>query len=72
MNQNNQSEYMTVAELRHFLNISQSAAYQLTHRKDFPVCRFGGSVRVPRTALLRWLEQKTYIPETLRYTSVSA
>ena len=42
-----ETEYMTVAEVRRYLNISQASAYELTHRKDFPVCRFGGSIRIP-------------------------
>ena len=42
------NQYLTVANVGRYLNISQSKAYELAHRKDFPVCRFGGSIRIPR------------------------
>lgn len=60
-----QKEYMTIKDVQDYLNISQSQAYQLSHRKDFPVCRFGGSIRIPRTAFLRWVEMHTRMPEAL-------
>ena len=55
-------EFLTVSEIKSFLNISQAKAYELTHRKDFPVCRFGGSIRVPKEAFLMWVKEKSYIP----------
>ena len=60
-----ETEYMTVAEVRKYLNISQASAYELTHRKDFPVCRFGGSIRIPKQAFLAWVEMKTHMPREL-------
>ena len=57
--------YMTIAEVKHYLNISQSSAYELSHRKDFPVCRFGSSIRIPREPFLAWVEKHTYIPTGL-------
>lgn len=57
--------YMTISEVRRYLNISQSAAYQLSHRKDFPVCRFGGNIRIPRDAFAAWVKSRTYIPTNL-------
>ena len=65
MNNHLQHEYLTVAEIKRYLNISQAKAYELTHRKDFPVCRFGGSIRVPREAFLSWVDQHTRIPNGL-------
>lgn len=62
---NENSEYMTVRDVKDYLNISQAAAYELTHRKDFPVSRFGGSIRIPRQAFLAWVEMKTHIPVEL-------
>lgn len=58
-------EYLTISQVRQFLNISQSKAYELTHRKDFPVCRFGGSIRIPRDPFMSWVAQKSYIPQNL-------
>lgn len=67
MNEKNQLiyEYLTITNIRQYLNVSQSKAYELTHRKDFPVCHFGGSIRIPRTAFLQWVQQHTYVPATL-------
>lgn len=31
------NQYLTVANVGRYLNISQSKAYELAHRKDFPV-----------------------------------
>lgn len=69
---NNQSEFLTISEVREILNISLASAYELTHRKDFPVSRFGGSLRVPRKALHLWIEQHTQMPRSLREAMLSA
>ena len=66
MNERIQSEFLTMSEVKQILNSSLAAAYELTHRKDFPVCRFGGSLRVPRKALMLWIDQKTQMPQSLR------
>ena len=58
-------EYLTVYEIRSYLNISKSAAYELVHRKDFPICRFGGTLRVPREPFLMWVSAKTHLPSWL-------
>ena len=60
-----EKEYLTVSDVQHWLGISQTSAYELTHRKDFPVCRFGGTIRIPRKAFLAWVESKTHIPDDL-------
>ena len=60
-------EYLTVADIQHWLNISQGNAYGLTHRKDFPVSRFGGTIRIPRLPFLAWVEANTRNPN--RYGS---
>lgn len=66
------SHYLTIADIKCYLNISQSAAYELTHRKDFPVCRFGSSIRIPRDAFLAWVEARTYIPTALSNAHIGA
>ena len=58
-------DYLTVADVRRYLNISQAKAYELTHRKDFPVCRFGACIRIPRDAFMAWVQQCTYVPPCL-------
>ena len=54
-----------MAEVGRYLNISQSKAYELVHTKDFPVCRFGGAIRVPNDLFLQWVEKHTFIPANL-------
>lgn len=62
---NEDCKFFTIAQVQKYLNISQSAAYQLSRRKDFPVCRFGGNIRVPKDAFFAWVEARTYIPTAL-------
>lgn len=64
-NKFDEKEYLTVADVQCWLNISQASAYELTRRKDFPVCRFGRCIRVPREAFLAWVDMKTHIPVEL-------
>lgn len=61
-----QTNYMTVADVERYLNISKGAAYSLTKRSDFPICRFGGSIRIPRDAFLVWVEKMTAIPKEIK------
>lgn len=46
-----EKNYLTVADVKSYLCISTTAAYDLTHRKDFPVCRLGTSIRIPTPAV---------------------
>ena len=68
--QNTECVFMTITDVKVYLNISLSAAYQLSRRKDFPVCRIGGSIRIPRDAFLCWVESRTYIPTNLAERAV--
>ena len=65
-------EYLTINDVQRHLNISQSSTYELVHRKDFPMCRFGGHIRIPQEAFLAWVDSKTYIPEEISRQMVSA
>lgn len=64
-NETVKSEYMTIAEVGAYLNVSLSQAYGLAHQEDFPVSRFGGSIRIPRSAFLTWVEKHSCIPTAL-------
>lgn len=66
------ANYLTISDVKHYLNISQSAAYELSHRKDFPVCRFGSCIRIPRDAFLAWVECHTHIPASLSSVAAGA
>ena len=58
-----EKDYLTVADVKKWLNLSQGAAYALTHRADFPVCRFGGVIRIPRIPFLAWVAAHTSNPK---------
>lgn len=58
-------EYLTVSDVKRCLNISQSAAYELIHSTNFPVCRIGGSIRIPKRPFLAWLDMCTNISTQL-------
>lgn len=65
--------YMTVSEVKRYLNISQAAAYELTHRADFPVCRIRRQhPDFPNRPFWPGLELRTHIPEALARHMASA
>lgn len=57
-----EKEYLTVSDIQSWLGISQGAAYNLTHRKDFPVLRLGSAVRIPKIPFVAWLAAHTSNP----------
>ena len=60
-----EKEFLTVADIKSYLCISTTAAYELTHRKDFPVSRFGSAIRIPTKAFLAWVDRHTRLPADL-------
>lgn len=72
MNMDGVGKFLTITDIQDYLNISKASAYNLTHRKDFPVCRFGGSVRIPVEPFLSWVAQNTFIPKSLHEDGFSA
>lgn len=60
-----EKNYLTVADVKSYLCISSTAAYELTHRKDFPVCRLGSSIRIPTQLFLAWVDKHTHVPADL-------
>ena len=55
---------LTVEELARTLRISRTMAYELVNRRDFPAVRIGRVIRVPRDALLRWLDAQMGADQT--------
>ncbi len=53
---------MRVPEAAVFLGVARSTAYQLVAQGAIPTVRVGRSVRVPREALLRWIDRQTVPP----------
>ena len=60
-----EKNYLTVADVKSYLCISTTAAYELTHRKDFPVCRLGSSIRIPTHLFLACVDKHTRVPADL-------
>lgn len=57
--------YLTVMNVSSYLGVSKSQAYELTHRRDFPVTHIGGSIRIPKDAFLMWVKLQTTIPSEI-------
>lgn len=49
---------LTVNELAQVLNIGRSAAYTLVHSNLIRVIRIGNSIRIPRSALMEYLDKQ--------------
>ena len=50
---------LSVKELQAFLGISRAGAYQLLHRRDFPMLHVASRLLVAKDKLLVWMEQNT-------------
>lgn len=54
--------FLTVHEAAEILRIGRNATYELCHQTEhngFPCIREGKKIRIPFTALMNWIEQKT-------------
>jgi len=47
---------LTVEDMAAYLRIGRGKAYELVHQRQVPHVRVGRYIRIPREALLRWLE----------------
>ncbi len=47
---------LTVRDLAALLHIGKNNAYDMCHHPGFPAIRLGKQVRIPRDALMRWLD----------------
>ena len=52
---------LTINQLASLLCISRSAAYALTHRKDFPTTLIGSRIVVEKENLRKWLSRNTNV-----------
>lgn len=55
---------LKVSEVAALLRVSQNLVYELVAQGQLPVIRLGRVIRVPRTALERWIEQQAQINPT--------
>jgi len=49
---------LTVAQAANILQVSQNTVYELCQQGRVPRVRFGRTIRIPRDALLRWVEEE--------------
>jgi excisionase family DNA binding protein len=54
---------LTMRHIQEILGISRPKTYELAHTQGFPAVRLGRTIRVPRDAFLRWLEQQAGVEE---------
>jgi len=47
---------LTMKQLQQVCGISRPTAYQMIRQAGFPIVRFKRALRVPKHALLRWIE----------------
>lgn len=52
-------ELMTVKEVQQYLRISEKSAYQLLKSKGFPCIKIGGTYRVDKAKLIKWVNEQT-------------
>jgi len=50
---------LTVPQVQQTTNLSRTTVYSLIRSGELPAVRIGRSVRIPRTALEAWIEQRT-------------
>ena len=53
-------------EVARLLGIGRTKTFEMLARGELPVVRIGRAVRVPREALYRWIESRTFQPEDER------
>ena len=51
---------LRAAEVQVRLGLSRAKVYRLMQKNILPTVRIGGSIRVPRRALARWIEENTH------------
>ena len=47
---------LSVKDLQQLFCIGQVQAYELTHSKGFPAMKVGGSIKIPKHLLVKWIE----------------
>ncbi|UKS25008.1 helix-turn-helix domain-containing protein [Paenibacillus sp. HWE-109] len=51
-------EVLEVADIKTFLGISKTAAYELVNSKAFHVVKIGRTYKIPKKAFAEWFEGK--------------
>ena len=51
-------EFLTVEEVRAYLRLGRSTIYELLRQGELPHVRFGRAIRVPKTALAKYVSRE--------------
>jgi excisionase family DNA binding protein len=54
-----ETKLLRVEETAKILGVGRSTEYGMIRRNELPVVKMGSSVRVPVTALKKWMEERT-------------
>lgn len=52
---------MTIIQLKEFLNISRSKAYEIVKIEGFPIIKIGKCIRISKNELLKWLQSQNNV-----------
>jgi excisionase family DNA binding protein len=63
-------DVLTIPEMAKFLQIGITKAYEMSHWRGFPAVRIGRAIRVPKKALLEWLEQQHQQEQEPKLTAI--
>jgi excisionase family DNA binding protein len=58
---------LRAADVQAQLGMSRAKVYRLMQHNILPTVRIGGSVRVPRKALFKWIEENTLPGQRVTY-----
>jgi excisionase family DNA binding protein len=58
---------LRAADVQAQLSMSRAKVYRLMQNNILPTVRIGGSVRVPRKALFKWIEENTLPGQRVTY-----
>jgi excisionase family DNA binding protein len=51
-------DFLTAEETRTYLGLGRSTLYELLRRKELCAVRFGRAIRIPKTALARYIQEE--------------
>jgi excisionase family DNA binding protein len=60
-----QVELLRAEEVAQVLGVGRSKVFEMIRSHELPMIRMGRCVRVPRTAVLAWIEQSARRPESV-------
>lgn len=59
MNENEEVTLLTMDEVKKILRIGTNKAYEMVAQKKIPSIKLGNKIRVPKKALMEWIEKET-------------